>query len=1019
MPIGGLTVARWRHCLFLALVWIAPLHAQETMGTVRGRVTDQSSQFPLRGATVRLGGATAETRVDGAYLLIGVPAGVDVLRVTMIGYAPLAQAVTVAGGQTVDVDLGLTPQAVNLAEMVVIGYGEQRQGDITGAVTNVTSGEFNTGRIVTPTELIQNKVAGVQVIENNEPGGRTSIRVRGPTSTNASNEPLYVIDGLPLGTDAGGGVTTGRDPLNFLNPDDIASITVLRDAASAAIYGTNAANGVVLITTKRGQQGEGPKFEYTGSASASQATRLPFMLDANQFRSAVHRFAPQNEGQLLNANTDWFGLIDRIGIGQEHNVAVSGAGSGVDYRISLNYLDQRGIIDESSVRRIGLGANYNQRLASDRLNLRFSLRGSRSDDRFTPAGVLGDAAQMGPTQPVLDPNAPTGFYDWSGGPRSPDNPVPILNLAKDKATTYRAIGNAQTEYSLPWIEGLRANLNLGFDVTEAERESFTPGVLHEQAKFGTRGTQTRYNPTQVNTVLEGYLNYTTPRPVGPGTLDLTGGYSWTKTTFDSLYLEATGLDTDALGNDGIPTADQVTNILFEQESKLISFFGRANYNINDKYIASLSIRRDGSSRFGAGNNYGTFPSGAVAWRLSQEPFLRNVKGLSDLKLRASWAKTGNQSFGNYLAYSSYQISDVRTQYQFGDSIFATSRPSAVDPNIKWEETRAFNIGLDFGFSNQRFSGAIDWYGKLTDDLIFTVPVAGFSNLSNLVTTNIGSMRNSGVEVSLSARILEGGRKGLSWKTAFTAARNTNNLRRITPFGGSTLKILQGGIGLGTFIQILSPGVPVNSFYVYEHIREDGRPIYRDVNGAQVDGLPNGVIDEQDLYVDQNGDGIINQDDLRPFHDPAPKWILGHSSYLTYGDWDLGFTLRSYLGNYVYNNNASSMGNYVGVGYDSPFNLHASVLETNFATPQIQSDVYVEDASFLRMDNMTLGYSFTLRGQSARVFGTVQNLFTITSYSGVDPAANIEPGAVTSSLNGIDSNIYPRSRTYSAGLSLKL
>ncbi len=1004
--------------LFLAAVWIAPLHAQETTGTVRGRVTDQSSQLPLRGATVTLGGATAETRVDGAYLITGVRAGTDTLWVTMIGYAPLAQAVTVSGGQTVDVDLALTAQAVNLAEMVVIGYGEERQGNITGAVTNVTAEEFNTGRIVTPTELIQNKVAGVQVIENNEPGGRTSIRIRGPTSTNASNEPLYVIDGLPLGTDAGGGVTPGRDPLNFLNPDDIASITVLRDAASAAIYGTNAANGVVLITTKRGQ-GEGPRFEYTGTASASTVTRLHRMLDANQFRSAVHRFAPQNESQLLNANTDWFDLIDRTGIGQEHNAAVSGAGAGMDYRVSVNYLDQRGIIDKSSVRRIGLGANYNQRLAGERLNLRFNLRGSRSDDRFTPFGVVYYAAVMGPTQPVFDANAPTGFYDWPGGPASPDNPVAMLNLAEEKATTYRAIGNAQAEYSLPWIEGLRANLNLGFDVTEAERENFTPSVLHRQVVNGGGGAQTRYNPTQVNTVLEGYLNYTAPRPVGPGTLDLTGGYSWTKTKFDSLYFEATGLDTDALGNDGIPAADLVKNILYVQESKLISFFGRLNYNIDDKYIASLSIRRDGSSRFGAGNDYGTFPSVAVAWRLSQEPFLRGVKGLSDLKLRGSWAKTGNQSFENYLAYTSYQISDGQTQYQFGDSLFSTSRPSAVDPNIKWEQTRAFNIGLDFGFSDQRFSGAIDWYGKLTDDLLFTVPVAGFSNLSNLVTTNTGSMRNSGVELSLRARILEGGRKGLRWNAAFTAARNKNNLRSITPFGGSTVRILQGGLGFGTFIQVLSPGVPVNSFYVLEHIREDGRPIYRDVNGDRVDGLPNGVINDQDLYVDQNDDGIINQEDLRPFHDPAPKWILGHSSYLAYGNWDLGFTLRSYLGNYVYNHAASATGAYAGVGYDSPFNLHASVLETDFVTPQYQSDYYVEDASFLRMDNLTLGYSFNLRGQSARVFGTVQNLFTITSYSGVDPANNIAPDANTSSLNGIDGNVHPRSRTYSAGLSLRL
>jgi iron complex outermembrane receptor protein len=1009
-------VLRYGIGLLLAAAWIAPLRAQEPTGTIRGRVTDESSQLPLRGATVRVGSRSSETRADGGYLFTEVPAGTDTLRVTMIGYAPIARVVTVVGGQTVDVDFALTAQAVNLAEMVVIGYGEQRQGDITGAVTNVTAGEFNTGRIVTPTELIQNKVAGVQVVENNEPGGRTSIRIRGPTSTNASNEPLYVVDGLPIATD----VNFGRDPLNFLNPEDIASITVLRDAAAAAIYGTNAANGVVLITTKRGQQGQGPKFEYTGTASASSVTRLPSMLNAQQFRSAVEQFAPQNVGQLQNANTDWFDRIDRTGFGQEHNVAVSGAGAGMDYRVSLNFLDQSGILRRNSTRRIGLGANYNQRLADDRLNLRFNLRGSRADDKFTPLGVLSNAAQMGPTQQVFDPNSATGFFDWPGGLQSPDNPIAILGLAEEKGTTYRTIGNMQTEYSLPWIEGLRANLNLGFDVTKAERENFTPRVLHREVVTGQGGRQTRFNPTQVSTVLEGYLNYTTPRPLGPGTLDLTGGYSWSKSRVDSLYFEATGLDSDALGNEGIPTADLVKNILFVQESKLISFFGRANYNINDKYLAAFSIRRDGSSRFGSVNDYANFPSVALAWRLSQEPFLRGFNALSDLKLRGSWARTGNQSFGNYLAYSSYQFGDAKTQYQFGDSLFTTSRPSAVDTTIRWEETRTFNVGL--GFKNQRFSGAIDWYDKLTDDLLFTVPVAGFSNLSNFVTTNIGSMRNRGIEFSFSARMLEGGRRGLSWTADFTAAHNKNELRSITPPGGSeALKILVGGIagGVGTNIQVLQPGVPVNSFYVFEHIRENGKPIYRDVNGDRVDGVPNGSINQQDLYVDQNQDGIINQDDLRPFHDPAPSWILGHSSYLAYGNFDLGFTLRSYLGNYVYNNVASNLGTYAEVTRGSPFNLHASVLETNFETPQYQSDFYVEKASFLRLDNLTLGYSFNLRGAPARVFGTVQNLFTITGYSGVDPTANIAPGVNTSSLNGIDNNIYPRSRTFSGGLSLRL
>lgn len=1007
--------------LLLAAVWIAPLRAQEPTGTIRGHVTDDSSKLPLQGAMVRVGSRSTQTRADGGYLLPDVPAGTDTLRVTMIGYAPVARPVTVAGGEALDMDVGLAAQAVNLAELVVVGYGEQRQGNVTGAVTNVTAEEFNTGRVVTPTELIQNKVAGVQVVESNEPGGRTSIRIRGPTSTNASNEPLYVVDGQPLGTDAGGGVTPGRDPLNFLNPDDIASITVLRDAGAAAIYGTNAANGVVLITTKRGQQGQGPKFEYTGSASASSVTRLPSMLNADQFRAAVTQYAPGSVAQLQNANTDWFRAIDRTGFGQEHNVAVSGAGAAMDYRISLNFLDQKGIIDRNSTRRIGLGANYTQRLANDRLNLHFNLRGSRADDRFTPLGVLSNAAQYSPTQPITDPTTATGYYDWPGGLTSADNPVAILNLAEEKATTYRTIGNVQTEYSLPWINGLRANVTLGFDVTKADRKNFTPSVLHREVVTGNGGKQTIYSPTQVNQVLETYLNYTTPRPLGPGTLDLTGGYSWTKTHTDSSYYEANGLNTDALGNDGLSAARSVKNILFEQESKLISFFGRLNYNINDRYIVAASVRRDGSSRFGAAHDYGTFPSVSFAWRLSQEGFLRGFRGLSDLKLRGSWARTGNQSFGNYLAYSSYQLGDGQTQYQFGDTIFTTSRPSAVDPNIKWEQTRAFNVGLDFGFANQRISGAIDWYDKLTSDLLFTVPVAAFSNLSNFVTTNIGSMRNRGIEASLSARLLQGGEHGLSWQADFTAARNTNNLRSITPFGGSALKILVGGVsgGVGTNIQVLTPGVPVNSFYVYEHIRENGKPIYKDVNGDRVDGIPNGTINQQDLYVDQNGDGIINQDDLRPFHDPAPKWILGHSSYLALGHLDFGFTLRAYLGNYIYNNVASANGDYHELTQGSPYNLQSSVLETQFATQQLQSDFYVEKASFLRLDNVTVGYSFNLQGQSARLFGTVQNLFTITGYSGVDPSANIAPTATTSSVNGIDNNIYPRSRTFSGGLSLRL
>jgi TonB-dependent starch-binding outer membrane protein SusC len=390
-------------------------------------------------------------------------------------------------------------------------------------------------------------------------------------------------------------------------------------------------------------------------------------------------------------------------------------------------------------------------------------------------------------------------------------------------------------------------------------------------------------------------------------------------------------------------------------------------------------------------------------------------GLNDLKLRASWGRTGNQSFASYQQFTTYTVGDAQSQVFFGDQFINTMRPSAADPNIKWEATDAYNFGVDYGFANGRFTGSVDVYRKDTEDLIFTVPIAAGTNLSNFLTTNIGSMKNSGVEFSLSAKVLQGGAGRLTWTADFNAGHNTNELTEINPFGGSSQRILTGGVsgGVGTLIQVLTPGEPINSFYVYEHKMEDGKPVYEDVTGLDSEGrfnnTPDGTINEQDLYVDVSGDGRINLDDRRPFHDPAPKWILGHSSYLTYGRIDGSFTMRAYLGNYVYNNVASNLGTYAEVTRGSPYNLHTSVLETGFETPQYLSDYYVEDASFLRMDNITLGYNFNYRGQPLRVFGTVQNAFTMTGYSGVDPTAG---------LNGLDNNIYPRSRTFAGGLNVR-
>ncbi|PYO90596.1 MAG: SusC/RagA family TonB-linked outer membrane protein [Gemmatimonadetes bacterium] len=991
---------RFHHfmCALLTLSWTAPLAAQQPTGTIRGRITDNSTQQPIAGVTIIVGNRSAQTHDDGRFTISGVPAGSDLLRARMIGYAQINQPVMVGSGDTVAVDLALTAQAIGLSEVVVTGYGQQRAGNITGAVTAVADSQFNTGRVISPQLLIQSKVAGVQVVDNNDPGGGLSIRIRGATSVNASSEPLYVVDGVPLGNGAGGGLSAGRDPLNYLNPNDIESITVLRDASAAAIYGSNAANGVVLITTKSGGTHQKPQFEYNSSASASSVTRLPAMMNAAQFATALNTYAPARDTLLLGASTDWFGLIDRTAYGQEHNFAVTNSTSDMSYRLSLGYLNQAGIIRASSTKRVSLGLNYSQQLFNDRLNVHTSVRGSRAVDQFTPGDVLGNAAAMAPTQPVLDSSSATGYWDWKTSNAAPSNPVASLTWARDHGTTWRSVGNVQAVYRAPFIEGLTANVNLGYDLARADRTTFYPNNLAAQVRQG-QGLLFLANNSQTNEVLESFLGYSPSRSYGPGRLDVVGGYSYTQSHAEYPSLRETGLTTNVLGDNGIPVAGNVQNRRDIVDYKLISFFGRLNYNINDRYLAAFSVRRDGSSRFGPGNQWGTFPSVAFAWRLSQESFLQGVSGLSDLKLRASWAKTGNQAFQDYLQYPTYTFSDGQTQVQFGNVYTTTIRPSAVDPNIHWEKTTAYNVGVDFGFSNQRFNGTIDWYTKNTNDLIFYIPIPAGTNLGNYVTTNIGSMRNRGIEFSLNADVLRHTGAGLSWTASLTAARNTNELLAINP-NKSVSKILTGGIsgGVGNNVEVLEPGIPVNSFFVYQQRYDaSGKPIYDPATPTN-------------MYVDQNGDGIINDSDRRPFHDPSPKWILGHSSYFNYKRFDASLTLRAYLGNWVYNNVASANGAYQNLtGSGMPSNLHTSVLKTGFVVPQYYSDYFVEDAAFLRMDNITVGYAASYRGQQFRLFGTIQNAFTITGYSGVDP---------TSGLNGIDNNIYPRARTITTGLNIR-
>ena len=983
--------------LLAALAVGAPALAQT--GTVTGSITAAEGGRPIPGAQLRAGSAGALSGNDGRYTLQVAP-GTYTVYVRRIGFAPDSVLdVVVQERQTVEVNFALRASAALLEGVVVVGYGTQEARDRTGVVETVSEEEFNGGRIISAEQLIQAKVAGVQVLETGEPGGGKSIRIRGGTSVNASNEPLYVVDGIPL--QIGGGISAGRNPLNFLNPNDIESITVAKDASATAIYGSRGANGVVQITTKGGAGRT--QVTYTSSASSSTVINEPDLLSTSQFQAAVQEHAPDNLDLLEGANTDWRDAVQRSAVGQEHSLAVGGSRQDLSYRLSLNYLDQEGVIQGTKVNRLSGSFNYNDMFFGDRLLVRSTLIGSRTDDSFTPGGIIGAATAFAPTQPIRDANG--NFYEWPAA-LGANNPVAELSLASERGNVYRSIGKIEGEYYLPFFESTSATVRLGYDVAKGERTNFYPSTMRSQQETATFGTFFRETPTQVNTLLDAFATHSRRLENLASDIEVTAGYSYEESNGDYPTFRAESLATDLLGPNGTPAARTLRPTLTIDESRLISFFGRMNYNLRDKYLMTLSVRRDGSSKFGPDEQWGIFPSAAFAWRMVDEPFMGSLPQFSDLKLRVSWGVNGNQAIGNYLSYSSYLYGDAQTQAQFGNTFVTTIRPSAADPGIKWEETTSYNIGLDYGFLENRLTGSIDYYQKKTEDLLFLVPVAAGTNLSNFLTTNIGDMENRGLELSISALIFDGTRTGFTWNASLNASTNSNELTRINAFGGGTEQILTGGIsgGVGSNIQVLQPGHPINSFFVYQHKRDaNGRPVFADTDGS-------GSITDADLYEDLNDDGQITQSDRRPYEDPAPKWIIGHSSQMTYRNFDAAFTIRAYRGNHVYNNVASNLGHFSALRGEAPSNLHSSVLENNFDGPQYFSDVYVEDASFIRMDNLSLGYTF--RGfrsvNEVRLFGTVQNVFTITDYSGVDPLAG---------LNGIDNNIYPFSRIYSAGISL--
>lgn len=1012
---------KYYYFLMAALCWAFSLHvahAQEIM--VKGKVTDMTDGTGIPGVSILEKGTSNGSLTDDAgNFSIKVHSGA-ILVFSFVGFTSQELAAT----DQSPMHVSLSPDTKTLDEVVVVGYGKQEKGDVTGVVAAVDSKSFNRGAIVSPDQLISGKIAGVQIMQNSgEPGGQSTVRIRGGTSLNAGNEPLYVIDGVPIDNSAfnPGGFSSGRNPLNFISPNDIETFTVLKDASAAAIYGSRAANGVIIITTKKGRSGA-PKVEYTGWASVGKIAKQLEVFDAAGFRNIVAERGSKNVPLLGDASTNWQDHVYQTATGQNHAITVSGGSEKLTYRLSVGHQDQEGIVKTSSTKRTSFSLNMNQTLLDDDLTISANIKGSHTNDQFSP-DVIGVALEMAPTQPIYDETSPFGgYYVWKDlngiyVRQATNNPVSTINQTKDFGKTNRSIGNVTANYKIKAVPGLSANVNLGYDISDGARQRFQPSTLYNV--IADTGEIRIENMSRVSRLLETYATYGKSFPGSK--FDVTLGYSWQDWNSEYPSIRATKLTDNSYGYNNPSVAKKVEAFNSVLENRLISFFGRVNYSLKDRYLITATLRRDGSTRFAPSNRWGMFPSAAIAWRIMDENFgsaLRTV--FSDLKIRAGYGVNGNQEIGDFRYLPTYTPGTSTAQYQFGNSFISTLRPNGYDSNLKWEETTSYNIGIDYGILAGKISGSLEFYQKDTKDLLFERAVPPGSNLTNIVLSNIGEIRNTGVELTVNANALE--KKDLSWNLSFNVSANRNRILALDgsddpEFKGYETGLISGGVGNN--VQILKVGKQVNSFYVYKHRRDsNGNPL---VDG--VDNNEDGVTNLADMYEDTNDDGVVDDEDRRPYKQASPLVSMGLTSQLSYKGFDLNFTLRSGIGNYVYNNIASNAANYSRANDNFvPRNMLTAVLKTNFANPQYFSDYYVESASFLRMDNITLGYNLTRLLNSklnARIYGTVQNVFVINDYSGLDPEVTVNATSLTSSYIGIDNNTYPRARTFIVGINIGL
>ena len=969
--------------------------------TVTGKVTDAKDGAPLVAASVTVKGSTngTATAKDGTFTL-KVASNVTTLVISYLNYT--TKEVVLDSRNTVNVALSQTSDLLN--EVVVIGYGSVRKKDLTGSVSTVSAKDFNTGAISTPEQLIAGKVAGVSIISNSgAPGSGSTIRIRGGASLNASNDPLIVIDGMPID---GGGISGQANALALINPNDIESFSVLKDASAAAIYGARASNGVILITTKKGKQGA-RKIDFSTQMSVANVSKKADILSANEIRTIVNANGTSTFKALLgSANTDWQEQIYQTAISTDNNVSISGATKNMPYRISFGNLNQSGVLKTDQLKRTTVGVNLNPTFFDNHLTVNLNYKLSSSESRFADQGAIGAATAFDPTQAVrsnsarfggywewLDPNSSTGLKSLS-----PKNPLGLLMQREDNSNVTRQIASALFDYKVHFLPDLHVVLNTGMDVAEGKGTT----VINDSAASSYNrfkdaankfhgGANNQYRQKRSNSYLNAYLNYAKDIKAIGSRLELVAGYEYQnyKTTnynFSDLTYDKTVVNSPNFASN-VP------------EYTLVSYLGRANLNILNKYVLTASVRQDGSSKFNPDNRYALFPSAAIAWKLKEEDFLKTSTVVSDLKLRASYGVTGQQDGIGYYDYISYyNLGSNSAQYQFGNSYYSIFRPNGYYFNRKWEQTATANLALDFGLFDNKVTGTIEVYNRTTTDLLNEINQPAGTNFSNKIVANVGSMENKGVEVTLNFQPIRN--KTTTWDVSLNATYNKNEITKLTISDDPTYAGARyGGIsgGTGNTILIQSVGYQRGAYFVYKQVY--------DAAGKPIDGL----------FADLNRDGIVNEKDLYQYKGNNPEFFFGASSNVTYKKWNAGFVLRANIGNYMYNNVASSSGTLRNIlnpiGYIN--NGSRDYLSSGFSgngSNYYLSDYYVQNASFLRMDNINFGYNVgkVFRDKaSLKINANIQNAFIITNYKGLDPEVN----------GGIDNNFYPRPRTFVLGLNL--